>query len=193
MHAIHHDAGYDDYPAPQPYPDHGSCPMGSYRSQKTMRCEPCPRGTFAVRQNGRSSCAACPSGRTTLREGTLDIKQCGEHNDRLGWLLRGRGAGAHGRGKQLRVMPPAQRDKGKNQCSDAQHGGVCTAIGGVHVHLCKEELHAVGQWRPPLVVAGQTVQMPGGEQPVQQPNGRQTQQQISISVAVGQDTSSTPA
>lgn len=82
-HAIRPGAGYDDYPAPQPYPDHGSCPMGSYRSQKTMECEPCPRGTFAVRQHGRSSCAACPSGRTTLREGTLDIKQCGEHNARL--------------------------------------------------------------------------------------------------------------
>lgn len=23
-----------------------------------------------------------------MREGTLDIKQCGEHNDRLGWLLQ---------------------------------------------------------------------------------------------------------
>lgn len=58
--------------------DEHVCPWGSYRSQKTLDCEPCPKGTYATKHKGRHSCAACPSGRTTLREGSTDIRQCGE-------------------------------------------------------------------------------------------------------------------
>ena len=51
------------------------CDPGHHYDDTLETCEPCVLGTYQP-DGGRTTCIACPPGKTTLQKGTTDSLQC---------------------------------------------------------------------------------------------------------------------